>query len=128
MLTRGEAPVRIRVSGCAPEGAGRWRVTFVVCNRFDEPLELRDAWLPHGRFRGDGHMALDASIPPGDEYVLGLGVSATEERGTLVENAFLILRVHGSAERWRVFARMRITFDDVPRPLVEAVTAQRLLQ
>jgi hypothetical protein len=128
MLTPVEAPVRVSVSGCEPDGAGRWRVTWMLVNLLDEPLKLEDAWLPHGRFRGEGHVALDAALPVQKEYSLTLGVSASSAPGAVVENAFLIVRLRAADEGWRVFARMRITFSDdaSPLPVIEAVTAQRL--
>jgi hypothetical protein len=53
-----------------------------------------------------------------------MGVSAREEPGTLVENAFLIL----TTDACRVFARMRVEFDaeGSASPVVEAVTTQSL--
>jgi hypothetical protein len=57
---------------------------------------------------------------------LGLLVAAEEGPGTVVENAFLILQVRTATRGWRVFARMRVAFDDGPLALVEAVTAQPL--
>ncbi len=128
MLTPVEVPVRVSVNACTPVGTGRWRVTWTLSNLLDESLQLEDAWLPHGRFRGDGHSSVDVVVQPRDEYALALPVSASEAPGTVVENAFLILRVRSTTRAWRVFARMRIVFEAAPRPLVEAVTAQRLLE
>jgi hypothetical protein len=87
-------------------------------------LRLEDAWIPHGRFRGKGHIPLSAVIDPGASTRLDFVVSANEPPGTVVENAFLILR----AGAWRLFARMRVEFDDQARamPMVEAVTVQSL--
>ncbi len=126
MLTAVESPVRIEVVACEPcPGVdGRWRVTILVGNRGSLPVVLSDAWLPHGRFRGDGHVALEVAILPSEAYVLMLGATAREDPGTVVHNAFLILRT----DACRVFARMRVEFDAErkPRPVVEAVTAQFL--
>jgi hypothetical protein len=121
-----QPPVRIEVATCeaCAGDAGRWRVTFRVVNAARSSVDLTDAWLPHGRFRGDGHIALSVSVPPLGLRVLTLEVSAREEPGTVVENAFLILRASGC----RVFARMRVTFDasGAARPVVEAITVQFL--
>ena len=123
MLTAVEAPVRISVASVQPHG-GNWLVAWEVTNLSDEPLVLEDAWVPHGRFRGDGHTPLDVHIDPGQSSRITLTVTAHEPAGTVVENAFLILRV---SRRWRVFARMRVVFDAaMPRPIVEAVTLQSL--
>src|ERR1051325_1253321 len=99
MLTAVESPVRISVSGCAPDAvAGRWRVTWVVTNVVDEALRLQEAWLPHGHFRGEGHIALAFGLAAGAEDVLELNVRAEEPPGTVVRNAFLILQVRGERQ------------------------------
>lgn len=127
MLTAVEPPVRIRVNGCAPDSAsGCWRVEWRVTNLLRESVSLQDAWVPHGRFRGTGHVALATSLGPGDDDVLTLSVRAEEPPETVVENAFLILQLRTSTGGWRVFARMRVVFADVPLATVEAVTAQPL--
>ena len=117
MLTAVDPPVRITVSGCAPEVPGRWLVTWRVTNRLGSPIHLDDAWIPHGRFRGDGHVPLQAEFLPGASVDLDLRVSALEAAGSVVENAFLILRGRVAGEAWRVFARMRVSFaaDGSPR-------------
>ena len=123
MLTAVEPPVGIEASGCEP-CEGRWRVFFRVVNVGAAAVSVSDAWLPHGRFRGDGHIPLDLRLPPGETTSLALRVTAREDPGTIVENAFLILRL---GDR-RVFARLRVRFDadGAPRPVVESVTAQSL--
>jgi hypothetical protein len=107
---------------------GRWRVAWLVHNDGSSPLRLEDAWLPHGRFRGEGHVAVERKIEPGAASHIELSVSSAEPPGTVVENAFVILRVRGAERVWRVFARMRVEFDDVgaARPIVEAVSAQSI--
>jgi hypothetical protein len=91
------------------------------------PLQLEAAWIPHGRFRGD-RTALCGQIDPSGTRRLELAVTTGEAAGTVVENAFLILRVVMQAQAWRIFVRMRIEFDDsaIPRPVVEAITMQSL--
>ncbi len=90
-------------------------------------LHLEDAWVPHGRFRGEGHVTLDVQVPTGGETIVELTVSAAEAPGTVVENAFLILRLSGQSQAWRVFARMRVEFSASSMlPVVEVVTAQGL--
>ena len=100
-----------------------WRLT----NRHASPVRLEDAWVPHGRFRGEGHVAIDRALDPGQSWSLELDVTADEPAGTVVANAFLILRLRSGALGWRVFAHMRIEFPKAsraPRPVIEAVTAQ----
>jgi hypothetical protein len=123
MLTAVKSPVRIEVAGCEP-CEGRWRVRFRIVNTGASPIVLSDAWVPHGRFRGDGHVALECCVRGGATTCVALGVSAIEAPGTVVENAFLILRTSVG----RVFARMRVAFDAdaVPLPRVESVTVQSL--
>jgi hypothetical protein len=96
----------------------------VVHNAGPQPLELQAAWIPHGRFRGDGRLPLSGRIDPGASRELEFRVTALEAPASVVENAFLILRVRD----WRIFVRMRIDFDaaGVPRPSVEAITSQSI--
>ena len=101
---------------------------WLIHNATDAPFGLEDVWVPHERFRGDGHAALAATIEPGGSHLLELSVSTAGAPGTIVENAFLILRVRTENRGWRVFARMRVEFDDsgAAQPRVETVTAQPL--
>ena len=111
-----------------PGDAVRWAVTWALCNSGPASLELTDAWIPHSRFRGDGRRSLAVEIAPGATHSQQFFVSADEAPGTIVENAFLILRVRVQDATWRVFIRMRIEFDSsaVPVPVVEAITTQSL--
>ncbi len=114
---------------CQPAGEpGRWRANWIVHNAESDPLELQAAWIPHGRFRGDGRLDLAGQVEPHASRELEFTVTADEEPGTRFENAFLILRVELQRRAWRVFVRMRIEFDAdaVPTPVVEAVTRQSL--
>jgi len=119
------------VSGCGvqhPGDAVRWTCTWVLLNDGASCVELTDAWIPHGRFRGDGRIPLAVEIAPGATHPLQFVVTADEAPGTVVENAFLILRVRMQETSWRVFIRLRIEFDlaAVPTPVVEAITTQSL--
>jgi len=126
MLTSVEAPaVRIEVEHAQPGAYSRqWRVAWRITNLGAQPLQLDDAWIPHGRFRGEGHIPLTLSVGQGDSRRIELNVAADEPPGTIVENAYLILRTL----HWRLFARMTVTFDaaGAPRPVVETVTFQSL--
>jgi len=103
-------------------------VAWEVTNLLTTILVIEDAWIPHGKFRGEGRISLHESLGPGLTRLLELQVTTDEPVETVVENAFLILRVVASTDAWRVFARMRVQFDacSVPRPSVETVTAQSL--
>ena len=65
-------------------------------------------------------------LSPGKEASLELTVSCREPPGTVVENAFLILRLLRRGRPWRLFARHRVIFDEAgaPEPVCEVVTSQ----
>ena len=111
-----------------PGDAVRWQATWLVHNAGTEPLDLEAAWIPHGRFRGDGRLPLSGQIKALADQELEFSVTADETPGTVVDNAFLILRLSQRGVPWRIFIRMRIEFDPagVPRPIVEAITSQCL--
>jgi hypothetical protein len=131
MLTAVEPTVRIELSSCGRcpnSSVGCWRLAWLVHNSGNAPLRLEDAWIPHGRFRGDGHVALGVDVAPGAATRLELSVSSAEPPGSIVENAFLILRVRVADQAWRVFVRMRVEFDPsaTALPSIETVTAQSI--
>ena len=129
MLTALQSPIRISTVRCeALECSGWWRVSWRLQNRATERLCVEDAWVPHGRFRGEGHVSLGTQLEPGGSHRLELKVWAQETPGTVVQNAFLILQVRGKTLGWRVFARMHIKFplSGGMRPIVELVTVQAL--
>ena len=104
-------PPRVRVevlSAQAESQPGRWRVSFKVDNLGDTPLALQSAWIPHGRFRGDGRLPLACQLAPGDSTRLEFGVTAQEPPGTRLDNAYLILQAASAGRGWRIFTRMRI--------------------
>ena len=111
-----------------PGDAVRWACTWMVHNDGASSVELTDAWIPHGRFRGDGRIPLAVEVAPGATHALQFVLTAAEAPGTVVENAFLILRVRMQGTSRRVFIRMRIEFDlsAVPIPVVKAITTQSL--
>jgi hypothetical protein len=129
MLTPVAPQVRIVIGSCQREGAGdRWNLGVEVANDGSKPITLEEAWIPHGRFRGDGRQALSESVAPGASASLEFVVRADEPAGTVVENAFLILRARINDSAWRIFSRMRVEFaeDGAPMPIVESVTSQSL--
>jgi hypothetical protein len=127
MLTVVEPRVRIEVLDCRADGEpGRWRVSWNVHNVGSAAVMLQGAWIPHGRFRGDGRLPLANHLESGQSLRLEYCVSAREDPGTRVDNAFLILQAASDGGAWRIFTRMRIEFDAraVPTPIVEAITTQ----
>ena len=130
MLTAVEPRVSFLTVDCRAHGKSgrRWLATWVLRNDDAQQLHLEMAWIPHGRFRGDGRFGLDAIVNAGDSTRLEFPVTAQEAPETVVENAFLILRVRSQGRGWRIFTRMRVEFDAqaVPRPRVEVVTLQSI--
>jgi hypothetical protein len=130
MLTPVEPRVRVTVASLERVSADKshWSVAWTIHNDGSDPLELTDAWIPHGRFRGDGRIPVNVSLPPRASTTLEFRVAAAESPGTVVENAFLILRATQQHEAWRVFTRMRVEFDadSTPVPVLEAITYQAL--
>ena len=119
MLTPVAPRVRLTTTAVAPgQAPSQWRVTWRLTG---EAGAIESAWVPHGRFRGTGRV----NFTPARALPLRLEmtVQANEPPGTVVENAFLILRL---TDGWRVFVRMRIEFDSsgVPKPVPELVTLQ----
>jgi len=115
-----EPQLRVEVESVQAAGDGLWRITWRLSGAA-QPLAIESAWVPHGRFRGMGRVnfAPARALP----LALEMTVHAEEPPGTVVENAFLILRLSNG---WRVFVRMRIEFDaaGVPTPVPELVTLQ----
>lgn len=103
-------------------------MSWLVRNDEPEPIELHSAWVPHGRFRGEGRVPLAIRVAGHESERLELPVVAAEPPGTVVHNAFLILQVSGNGGAWRIFARMRLEFDAQaqPTPIVEVVTSQSI--
>ena len=125
-----EAPrVRVAIEAIKPDiEPGRWWVAWLLRNEAQEPLGLEAVWVPHGRFRGEGRLSLDGELTAGQARRLEVRVAAQEKPGTIIDNAFLVLRVRVHDQRWRIFTRMRIAFDaaGVPWPMCELVTVARI--
>lgn len=121
-------PVLMEPVSCrAVTEAGRWLAAWRIHNLSDRPLEVVTVRLPHGRFRGqERELDPPPRLAPGESYLLELSVACNEPPGTIVENAFVILRVMWDGKPWRVLARLRINTDakGVPTNTVELVTTQ----
>jgi hypothetical protein len=112
---------------CAGSACGRWLCIWRIQNLGPEPLQLLTAGLPHSRFRSEEQELSPApKLSPGESAELALAVACREPAGTVVENAFLILRVLWREQPWRIFARLRVAFDrhGVPENTTEVVTTQ----
>lgn len=107
----------------------RWRVAWRIQNLGEQPLQLLTVRLPHSRFRSEEReLAPALELFPEEDARLECSVACSELPGTVVENAFLIVRVLWREEPWRVFVRMRVVFDDQggPQTVTEVVTVQRV--
>lgn len=103
------------------DDAGLWRAAWQL-RASGEPVQVIEAWLPHDHF----YSPRRRFEPPltVDDTVLEAEVSCEDPPGSVIENAFLILR---TPDR-RVFARLTILVDGegVPRQQCEAVTVQEV--
>jgi hypothetical protein len=111
----------------AASADGRWLCTWRIKNRGQEPFQLLAVGLPHSRFRSEEQELSPApKLLPGESARLALAVACREPAGTVVENAFLILRVLWGEQPWRIFARLRVVFDQrgAPENSTEVITTQ----
>jgi hypothetical protein len=112
---------------CAASTGGRWLCTWRIQNRGDGSLRLLSAGLPHSRFRSEEQeLSPTPELLPGESAQLTLAVACHESAGTVVENAFLILRVLWRERPWRILARLRVSFDqhNVPENSTVVITTQ----
>jgi len=132
MKTRSDIGPQVLVeqaSRCAGPTSDRWLVVWYIQNLGQHRLQLLAAWLPHSRFRSEERDLVPVpQLLPGERMRLEFPVACSGLPGTVVENAFLILRVLWLEEPWRVFARLRIVFDEQggPQTTTEVVTVQRV--
>jgi hypothetical protein len=114
---------------CVGSDSGRWLVTWRVQNSGQQPLQLLAARLPHSRFRSEERALIPVpQLLAGESAQLEFAVACGGLPGTVVDNAFLILRVLWLEEPWRIFARLRVVFDEQggPQTTTEVVTVQRV--
>ena len=119
--------ISVLQAGRASGEPGAWQVAFEVWNTGDGPVELLEAWLPHGRFRAEAvPLTTQPPLASGAGTRLEFTVRFEEPPGELVENAFVILRVRWQDEEWRVLTRLTVTADADSSPLAstELITTQ----
>ena len=122
--------LRVRVEQASRQAepeTGRWLVAWQIRNLGKQPLQIMTARLPHGRFRSkERELPAALTLLPGQSTRLEVSVACHESPGTVVENAFLILRVLWQDEPWQVFARFRVVFDEHggPETTTELITTQ----
>ena len=125
-MTQATPHLTMAQSGPARQSEGLWTVPFEIANHGDSPVSLAAAWLPHGRFNcPQRSLGGSAPLPPGGRTELTFPVAFHEEAGTVVENAFVIVRLSWREEAWRVLARLTVTAGPAgePRAVTELVTA-----
>ena len=132
MQTQSDIDPQVSVEQAARRAAlasGRWLVAWHIQNSGQHPLQLLAARLPHSRFRSEERELVPTpQLLPGECARLEFSVACGGLPGTVVENAFLILRVLWLEEPWRIFARLRVVFDEQggPQTTTEVVTVQRI--
>ncbi|HEV8711335.1 MAG TPA: hypothetical protein VGX03_00700 [Candidatus Binatia bacterium] len=118
-----------QVSRCAGTASDCWLVAWHIRNLGQHPLRLLAARLPHSWFRSEERELVPIPhLLPGERAQLEFPVTCSGLPGSVVENAFLIVRVLWQEEPWRVFARLRVVFDEQggPQTTTEVVTVQRV--
>jgi hypothetical protein len=108
--------------------AGAWLLQWKIKNLGQRPLAILAVRLPHGQFRSpEQEFDFPYALSPHETAFLDIEVACGEAHGTVVENAFLILRVQWLDSPWRIFARLRVTFasDGAPHAATELVTTQQ---
>jgi hypothetical protein len=108
---------------------GQWLVAWCMQNLGQEPYAVLSTWLPHDKFSSH-QRTIDQPLRllPGESMLLELPVTCHEPPGSVVDNAFLILRLLSVEQLWRAFARHRVVLDDTgtPQHVCQAISVQRV--
>ena len=110
--------------GATPD---RWQVAWCIQNLGEAPLKILAARLPHGKFRAEEReLAPPIDLAPKQSGRIELEARWSELPGTVVENAFLIMRVLWAGNLWLIFARFRVAVngEGAPATMTELITAQ----
>lgn len=97
-----------------------WRIESLDATQ----VSIEESWLPHGQFRAERRAYVPPlALPAWGSSVIEREVSFAATAG-IVENAFLILRVHYREAEWRIFVRIRaeVTQSGGIDPIVESIT------
>ncbi len=114
----------IKHGGCS----GGWLVAWNVQNLCPEGVQILTGRLPHSKFRSEEKKFTPIPrLSLGESAKIEFMVRCSEPPGTVIENAFLILRILWLEAPWWVFARLRVTLDDggAPQTVTELMTTQR---
>jgi hypothetical protein len=96
-------------------------------NLGQEPIDVLSTWLPHDKFfSGQQTLNPPLRLLPQASTLLERQVACAEPPGSVVDNAFIILRLLWRKQPWRVFVRHRVVLDDtgVPQHVCQAVSVQ----
>ena len=108
---------------------GSWKVRWRIANLNSQPLELRAVRLPHGQFKSaERRFQPPIHLAAKENAEFQVFVCCDEPVGLVTENAFLIFQVVRLSERWRIFARVRVTVSlaGVPAAAAESITTQQV--
>ena len=108
----------IELASCRAGAAqGQRLAAWRLHNLGQELVVLLSAWLPHDKF-ANPHQEIDPPVrlAPGGSTLLELPVACNELSGSVVENAFVILRLLWREQPWRAFVRLRVTVDNARTP------------
>ena len=123
-----EPNIQMEGKDCRPTGLPfQWICTWRIQNLGEAPATILGTWLPHDQFIGENQVhqpPLD--LPASGSIVLDAVVRCSEAPGTVIENAFVILRVAYRSREWRIFARQQVRVDNqgAPRATCKSVTCQ----
>jgi hypothetical protein len=124
-----EPQVALRqVSAERIEAGGDWRIEWEVENRGEQPMHISAARLPHGQFKSkEVEFDPPLNLAPHGHVRFQASVRCKEPSGLVTENAFVIFQIIWLGQRWRVFARIRVTVDRDGKPgtVSESVTTQK---
>ena len=120
--------IELEGMGCRPTRRPfNWTCSWRIRNLHDAPAKILATWLPHDQFISENQ----EHQPPLDLPALGsidlvVVVGCSEAAGTVIENAFVILRVAFHGSEWRVFARQQVRVDNqgAPQATCQLVTCQ----
>lgn len=113
-----------QLSAGAGSRSDLWVLVWSLQNLSPDPLHLVRARLPHGLFYcAEKELNPPLTLAPGAGGQLELMATCGETPGTVVENAFLILRAEWRQRSWWIFIRLRVIMEDRgPKTITEAIT------
>ena len=113
-----------QLSGKAGSRPDLWILVWTVQNLSSQALQLFRARLPHSLFYcAEQELNPPWKLEPGESGPLEFSVTCREPPGTVIENAFLILRAEWLQRSWWIFTQLQVIMEDRgPRTTTETVT------